>query len=67
MADQVTRKPAKGGRPKTFSERAKTVSVRLEPEELAAVDAFRTKGHWDRSVAIRLILAEKLLGKKLPF
>jgi hypothetical protein len=55
------------GRPRILDERSQRVTVRLHGDEYDALVAFAKGRYWEKSVALRLILREKLLGEKLPF
>lgn len=55
------------GRPRILDERSQRVTVRLHGDEYDALVAFAGSRYWEKSVALRLILREKLLGEKLPF
>ena len=55
------------GRPRILDERSQRVTVRLHGDEYDALVAFAKNHYWEKSVALRLILREKLLGEKLPF
>lgn len=55
------------GRPRILDERSQRVTVRLHGDEYDALVAFAKGRYWEKSVALRLILREKLLSEKLPF
>lgn len=55
------------GRPRILDERSQRVTVRLHGDEYDALVSFAKGRYWEKSVALRLILREKLLGEKLPF
>ena len=55
------------GRPRVLDERSQRVTVRLHGDEYEALVRFAKERYWEKSVALRLILREKLLGETLPF
>ena len=55
------------GRPRILDERSQRVTVRLHGDEYDALVAFAKGRYWEKSVALRLILRERLLSEKLPF
>ena len=55
------------GRPRILDERSQRVTVRLHGDEYDALVAFARSRYWEKSVALRLILREKLLSETLPF
>lgn len=55
------------GRPRILDERSQRVTVRLHGDEYDALVEFAKGRYWEKSVALRLILREKLLGERLPF
>ncbi len=60
-------RPRGRGRPPTLGERARRLTIRLQGDEYDALVAFAKERYWEKSVALRLILREKLFGEDLPF
>lgn len=55
------------GRPPSLGDRARRLTIRLRGDEYDALVAFAKERYWEKSVALRLILRERLFGEKLPF
>lgn len=54
------------GRPKVYSEDSRRLALRLEAKEFNALHKYAEDHCWTVTTAVRLILQEKLLKKKIP-